>query len=343
MPQTLDYSLLARELVHSLRGKRPCSVLSRRAGYRSNVVYRWEQGQAWPHASAFFRFYEVATRTPASGVLDRFFARHVGPHGSHSPTNTGAVAALLRNLSGKTPLIAISRASGINRFTLSRWMKGSAEPRLPELLQLVETLSRRLLDFLAALVDPATLPSISRRWDKLQTARAVAYGEPLSHAVLRALELEQCATSTLPLEETLQRKLGLPIEDIQRCVQALKVAGLVRKRGKRLTPESLHRVDTRADPDGARTIKLAWTEQAVARFRAGAPGAYGFSLFAISRDNLRRLRSLHLEYVRAMQSLIAEPQVNDCVGLYCAQLLDLDCTSDNTFTHDAEIAASGLR
>jgi hypothetical protein len=76
---------------------------------------------------------------------------------------------------------------------------------------------------------------------------------------------------------------------------------------------------------------LAWTEQAVARLKAGAPGAYGFSLFAISRENLLRLRSLHIEYVRAMQALIAQPQVNECVGLYCAQLLDLDCTSDNVF------------
>ena len=34
---------------------------------------------------------------------------------------------------------------------------------------------------------------------------------------------------------------------------------------------------------------------------AGGMRNYGYSLFAIARDDLRRLRDLHLEYVRAMQ------------------------------------------
>ena len=53
------------------------------------------------------------------------------------------------------------------------------------------------------------------------------------------------------------------------------------------------------------------------------PGNFGYSLFAISRRDLQRLRDLHLEYVRAMQELIARSQPSECVGLFCAQLLDL--------------------
>jgi hypothetical protein len=40
----------------------------------------------------------------------------------------------------------------------------------------------------------------------------------------------------------------------------------------------------------------------------GSAGNFGYSLFAISRSDLRRLRYLHLEYVRAMQELIARSQ-----------------------------------
>ena len=64
------------------------------------------------------------------------------------------------------------------------------------------------------------------------------------------------------------------------------------------------------------------------RLRAGAPGNYGYSLFALSHSDMRRLRALHLDYVRAMQSVIAASSPGECVGLYCAQLLDLSAVDN---------------
>jgi hypothetical protein len=43
---------------------------------------------------------------------------------------------------------------------------------------------------------------------------------------------------------------------------------------------------------------------------------------------LRRLRDVHLEYVRAMQTIIAASRPGECVSLYCAQLLDLARTDN---------------
>jgi hypothetical protein len=50
---------------------------------------------------------------------------------------------------------------------------------------------------------------------------------------------------------------------------------------------------------------------------------YGFSLFEVSREDLQRLRALQLEYARAMQAIVASSRGTECVGLYCASLLDL--------------------
>jgi hypothetical protein len=82
-------------------------------------------------------------------------------------------------------------------------------------------------------------------------------------------------------------------------------------------------VETSQDPVRSRELKAAWASVALARLRAGAPGNYGYSLFAVTQADLRRLRDLHLEYVRAMQSVIAASAPGQCVGLYCAQMLDL--------------------
>jgi len=83
-------------------------------------------------------------------------------------------------------------------------------------------------------------------------------------------------------------------------------------------------VDTSQDPRRARELKAAWTATALERMRAGAEGSFGYSLFAVSRADLQRLRNIHLEYVRAMQRVIADSSPSECVGLYCAQLLSLE-------------------
>jgi hypothetical protein len=78
-------------------------------------------------------------------------------------------------------------------------------------------------------------------------------------------------------------------------------------------------VDTSQDPERARRLKAVWTRVAMERLERGEPGLFGYRLFAVSRSGLRRLRDLQLEYVRAMQAVLGEPQASECVGLYCAQ------------------------
>jgi hypothetical protein len=85
-------------------------------------------------------------------------------------------------------------------------------------------------------------------------------------------------------------------------------------------------VNTAQDRARAHALKVSWTETALARMRERAPGNYGYSVFSASRADLARLRDVHLEYVRAMQQIIAESKPGECVGLYCAQLLDLGLT-----------------
>ena len=73
----------------------------------------------------------------------------------------------------------------------------------------------------------------------------------------------------------------------------------------------------------AHALKVAWTTTALERMRRGAAGRFGYGLFAVSRADLQRLHALHLQYVRAMQEVVASSQPSECVALYCSQLLDL--------------------
>lgn len=47
----MDFDELASDFLRALRGKRSQLAFSRRLGYRSNVVARWENHRCWPTAA----------------------------------------------------------------------------------------------------------------------------------------------------------------------------------------------------------------------------------------------------------------------------------------------------
>jgi len=322
----LNYEATAAELIRALRGRRSCADFSRRAGYRSNIATRWEARQCWPTAS---RFLQVQRRLRPAGPswVERFFHGPAPDFMSHhDPESPAAVAAFLAWLKGKAPIVKLAQLAGYNRYTVARWFDGSAEPKLPDFLRLVDVAGRRLLDWLAAVDDPAQLPSVKQAWAQLQLAREAAYERPFSHAVLRALELEDSPRGLRAQCDFIAQRLGIDPREVEQALALLKATGQVKRTGRGLRPRKIITVDTNHDPRRANEVKIAWTSTALERLRRGDPGSFGYSVFAISKPDLARLDELHLQYVRAMQAIIASSTPSECVGLYCAQLLNLGST-----------------
>lgn len=324
----IDHARLASELMTALRGdKRSRPGFSRYLGYASNIAQRWETGLAFPSAATFFSICE-RLRVDVPAAL-RAFSRRDAPWMHHAQSDTLA-AELLCDLRGRARLVTVVERTPYHRSSVSRWLDGSRQPSLPELLCLIDALSGRTLDFVACFVDPRRLPSVARRWDELILARELAYAHPLSHAVLRALELDAYRAGGHRDPEFLPRALDLPATDIEPALALLEQSGQVRRsrRGYEVQPRV---VDTGADPERARGVKLGWAEFAVQRLRAGAPGQCGYNLFSISRADLQRLHEIQLAFVREMQTLIAASKGDECVALYCSQLIDLSVAEQNVF------------
>jgi len=318
------HDALAIELIRALRGRRSCAELSRRAGYRSNIVQRWEAGQCFPTAARYLQLRRRVRGARASDRwIERFFNEVPAWTRGLDTSSPEAVARFVDALRGKTPIVRIAAHCERNRYSVARWLDGSAEPRLPDFLRLVDACSRRLPDLVAALEDPTRIPSVRDAWDRLQRARHAAYELPLSHAVLRALELAALAGSPRAQPRRVARALGVSEAEVRAALGVLEETGQVRRTRRGYVPAQIEAVDTRQDPERARTLKASWTRTALQRLEAGRPGHYGYSLFAVSRADLERLHALHLQYVRAMQDVIASSEPSECVGLFCAQLLDL--------------------
>ncbi len=320
MPEALNFELVAADFVRDVRGKRSQMGLSRALGYRSNIVYRWEAGQCWPTAADFFA--RCRKLRLDAGAFASLFPRQLRWQGAHDPTSPAGLAAFLEGLRGGAPIIELARTAGVNRYTVSRWLKGSAQPRLPDFFRMVEASSQRLLDLLSHWIDPERLPSTRQRWRQLERARRLAYEQPWAHAVLRVLQLTDYGEAARD-RRWIADRLGIAVADVDRGLAALRAAGQIVSEHGRWVPQPTERVDTGRDAQRALALKLHWTHVAVARAGKGKAGSFGYSLFEVSRSDLRKVLALHQDYVRAVQHIVANSRGTECIGLYCAQLLDL--------------------
>jgi transcriptional regulator with XRE-family HTH domain len=319
----MDMARLAMDWLRAIRGKRSQRAFSKRLGYRSNIAYRWESGACFPTAAQTFA---LAKCSGAMGrdALARFYgARPAWLEGVDLATREG-VARVLSDLRGKARLLELARRSGYSRFSISRWLSGAAEPRLPEMLAVIDAASFRVLDFVSQFVRIETLPSVAEEWRVLQAARRAAYDVPWSHAVLRVLELTDYQKLHRHRPGWIAKRLGISREEEERCLACLASARQIHKQRGLWRIETTQTVDTGADAARARKLKGEWLKVGLSRLEAGAKGTFAYNLMAVSHADYERLRELHAAYFRAMQALVAESAPSERVVLFNTELFALD-------------------
>lgn len=322
----MNHETLAMQLVRALRGKRSQVAVSRRLKCKSNVLYSWESGRRWPTAATFFQL-ALAMRVPVSAGIAEFL-------GGLPPSLVGAdwteprtSAALLEHLRGGTTIVELARRVGTHRVSVSRWLKGSAEPRLPDFLRMLEGTSLRLLDFVALFVSPAELPEAASAWHVLEAQRRVAYELPWSHAVMRVLDLEQYRALPAHQPGWIAARLGLEPAEEERCLAALAESKLIRRRKKRWEVCNLLTVDTRKNPAAGRRLKAHWAEVGQSRLPELEPSGedlFSYNLFTISEREWNSFRELHIAYYQELRRLVEASTRAERVVLVNLQLLRLD-------------------
>ena len=318
----MDYERLAAELLRGLRGKRSQQALCRRLGAKSNVVHQWERGHSFPTAS---RMLQVAARVGVN-VPEAFREFYRTPPrwlDELDPASPAGVAAFLSDLRGSTSVVELARYSGKSRFAVARFLSGDAEPRLPDFLRMIEAASLRLLDFIELLTDPGGLPCVRRTWQQLTAARRLAYEEPWSQAVLRALELSSYAALSQHRAGWIARRIGITPEEEAQCLKRLEESGQIAWADSRWKIENVMALDTRRDPDAARRLRAWWLRRGAARIEAGDRGLM-YNLLGVSSSDLERLRDLQKAYLTEVRAIVARSEPVEHVVLAADLLLDLN-------------------
>jgi transcriptional regulator with XRE-family HTH domain len=323
----MDFGRLARELVRALRGSRSQAALSRRLKCRSNVIYAWESGSAFPSAARALTLARLVGVEPAI-ALERFYRRRPDWLTEFDPASRVGVARLLQDLKGRQPTVQIAARMGHNRYAVGRWLKGETEPRLPEFLALVEACSLRVLDFLAALVSLEALPALAREGQQLAAARRIAREAPWSHAVLRALELE--AYAALPAHQPgwIAERIGLSAAEEERCLTLLESAGQISWQKDRWATQSVSTLDLRQDHEATLSLATWCATLGTERLVSQGQGQFAFNVFAVSDEDAERLSELQRQYFAQLRSVIVDSRPARRVLVTNPQLFELGVRSN---------------
>lgn len=317
------YDVVAAQLIRALRGRRSQTALSRRLGYRSNVLYTWESARRWPTAARFLQFARL-TGLDLRAIVKRFHGRMPARLARLDLASRAGVAALLDELRGTRSIAELARALGCSRSSVSRWLSGRTEPQLPDLLMLVEATTLRLLDFIAELVDPARIDAIAERWQMLEASRRVARETPWAHAVLRALELQ--AYQQLPRHEPgwIARRLDLDAEAERSGLGALETTGQVHRRKGRFVPAAVMTVDTRRDLRAEHSVRAWSARMGLERMQQSGEGVFSYNVFTVSEADLARLQELQRTFFRQLRAIVAASEPAERVAIANVQLFCLD-------------------
>ena len=316
----MNYESLSSELVRALRGRRSQQAFSRRLGYSANVLYTWEKGRRFPAAGMFF---SAAQRVNIAlvGKLEGF----LGAALHNDPTSPAGVAELLTCSSAKRSSAELARAVGAHRTTIARWLDARAQPRLPELLRWIEATTQRLLEFVSIFADPSELASTAAAVRALAAQRVLAYDVPWSHAILRAIETHAYQSAARPLPGVLAAMVGMKPELEPALLSQLAAAGQIARRRGRWAVKDVLTVDTGVDSEKNWQLKRHWAQVALDRMGASpvAGAFFSYNLFAISGEDLERIRQLHVEYFERVRNIIAGCKSSERIVLINQQLVPL--------------------
>lgn len=285
----------ARQLLRAVRGARSQVAYSRRLGFKSNVAADWEVGRRTPNTAA------TLDAMARMGIDVEAAMRRFHPTAAEAWRN-GGVAAWLDALRGGTPKRDLAVRCGLSAPQIGRWLRGDADPKLPELLAVLDAATGRAGDWVGELVDitlvPALEPLVRSRREVLQ----LVWREPWTAAVLAALSTRRSGEE--PVSYVAER-LSLPPEFVRPLLEVLVRGGAVAGPEHDYAVRGIT-VDVPAAADDLLRVRRHWAEVAAGRLQHALPtDRFLFNICAVSQHDLRRIVELQVACFREIRSIVA--------------------------------------
>jgi len=305
----------ASQFLRAVRGARSQVAFARRLGYRANPITDWENGRRYPTAAEALR----ACGRVGIDVQAAFARFHAAP----APGPGETLAAWLDSVRGSLSVGELAERCDRSRFAVGRWLRGQAEPRLPDFFRLVDAVTGRLPDLVAELTSIEAVPALRARYRTAEAARRLAFEQPWTEAVLRLLETTAFAERQGDAACWIAARLGIESCEVERALDALEAAHVIERRGVRYRVAGNLTVDTLADPEAAREHMARWSRVAFDHFlEQGATNLFAYNLVSLSAADLQRVRELLRAAYREVRAVVAASEPVETAALLNLQLVE---------------------
>jgi len=313
----------ASQLLRAMRGKRSQVAFARRLGYRANPITDWENGRRYPTAAETMRAGERA------GIdVDVAFRRFHPAPAPNPATDAQALAAWLSHLRGSTPVAQLANRIQRSRFSVSRWLSGQAQPRLPDFMRMVDALTGRVPDLVAELVPIEAVPDLLARHRTAAAARRLAFEAPWTEAVLRLLETDDYRRAP-HADAWLAARLAIPETLVASTIAQLATADIIVRAGDHYRVAGALTVDTRTDPQAMRSLMTHWSQVALARYGDRPDDdLFAYNVMSVSHTDLARIRELLRTTFREIRTIVANSEPAETAALLNLQLIGWTAPED---------------
>jgi transcriptional regulator with XRE-family HTH domain len=303
--------LASLELLRALRGRRSQIAFARRIGYRGNPATQWERGLRHPTANEALRVAEL-TGVDVGGAFSRFT-----PLPRPKPD---ALHVWLNALRGSASIQDLAQRIGRSRHTLSRWLSGAGQPKLHELLQLIEICTGRVHDWVAELVPIESVPSLLPGFRQAAAARTLARDRPWTEAVLRVLETARYQARPTEVLPTLAACLGITDGELEAALRQLVQAGIVELRGNKYCVQRQLSVDS--DRTSLRQLQAHWLGVARERTRGQeSRDWFAYNVISVSEADLQRVHECLKRAFLESRAIVAASEPAETAALVLMHLV----------------------
>ena len=311
----MEYKDLQKDLLVTIRGKHSQRKLSEKLGFEFNQVYRWESSRTLISWTDFVRFADISG-PKLKRALEEAYSYFEKP---------ADFARLTRHFVGKRKLSDVASEIGVSRYSLSRWLRGTHEPTLIQVLKLMYVGSVDFFRFIELLTGTTQLPSIREQLESEQAHLSLYARFPWLSVLFSALDLDDYRKT--PTMAFLGQKTRLPVALVKEAIEALHEQDLLHWNGRHWETR-IKRISLRGTLESRKTM----AKYVLSRALDGVDPVFGTSvarfswkLFSLNKKQLNGLLEKYTEFFNELGTLVDQGQKGaDGVYLFSATFLDFE-------------------
>jgi len=307
------FARAAAQLLRALRDRRSQIAVARRLGYSGNPITDWEHGRRFPTAPEMLRM----TAQLGISVDGAFRLFEPAPPPRAEAWN---VAEWLDSLRGSTTTVELARRARVSRYSVGRWLSGESLPRVHDFLRLLDAISGRAAEWVAAVVPIERVPELEPAFRRTTAARRLSMGLPWSEAVLRVMETRAYTSRKHHSASFIARTLGIEAAQVAEIILALVEARVIELHGGTYRVVGALVVDTGVEPDLYERSRRHWAHVALERAQTGQGTWFAYNVISVSKKDCDRIEQRLRAAFREVRGIVRASEPCERAALLTIQL-----------------------